>query len=187
MPTSEPVAQPKPAASQSLKLAGIGFLIGLAVIVVVVTTVVVTGLTPGDSKIATPEGSDPALYAAVVDVVGKQRARNAVIDSDGVIINFTIQDNLTDGLRNFGLARDVVDLLATVHGTVKGSYGVVELAGWSRAVDRFGNETERAFMRARWDQSTLAQVNFEGYQTGPVDRSRIYDLASSRNIDQGFR
>ena len=110
----------------------------------------------------------------------------AVVLSDerAVTVQWAINDNLTSGLRKGGARRDVVDILKAVHESGV-PYESILVVGTFPLVDLLGNASETPVVRAVYDQSTVEQINWDGFQSDNV--YRIADGEFGAIVHKDFR
>ena len=128
---------------------------------------------PTSTKVstATPVPDEYVLSQLVTRTLGNsnrevERVRNMAFDEDErhLIIEWSINDNLTGGLRKSGAKRDVLGVLEAIRdSTVVVSR--VTMRGSRSLVDVYGNVTEGDVVRASYDKETIDRINFENVRT----------------------
>ena len=166
-----------PAKSKSLLIwVALGSILFLVLVIVVVVAI------PGEDEAGTPvayQTPEQAVRSAIVEALGKSnrevpggssnaRQVQKVAFNDGVItVQWTINGNLSSGMRIRGAKMDVIKILKAVQGSSI-SYKSILVEGTFPLVDKYGNASERQVVTAPYDRSTVDKINWDNFLTNNV-------------------
>jgi len=98
-----------------------------------------------------------------------------------IVIEWAINDNLTEGMIKSGAKRDVTDILKTVaQSGIK--YGSVYARGTFSMQDKFGNTQETVVIEAKYTRATVDRINWSNFLS-----SNVYVIADEIWIHPAFR
>lgn len=127
-----------------------------------------------------------ALEAAVRGALGRSNRdveRVTAVNYDGAIVDvqWTINDNLTEGMIKGGAKRDVIAILRAV---VKSGVPFTEVMvrGTFPLIDVYGNTKEQQVISASYTAETIARINFDG-----IDPDNIYIISDNAIVHPAFR
>ena len=87
----------------------------------------------------------------------------SVEDVDGIVtITFTIDDNLTKGLRKYGAKHDFVKILKAVRSS-EYDYSRIIIFGTFTLVDKYGNSEESVVVRAYYTPDIMNKINWPNF------------------------
>ena len=161
-------------------LSGVGFLI-------FVFALILTPSTDSDSQVQlnnkeqsvnitkptpTPTPSDDDVLARIVTrTLGSsnrevERVKSITLDDleRHLVIEWSINDNITGGLRKSGTKRDVLGVLEAIRDSTI-DFSQVTMRGSLRLVDVYGNANEGDVVRVSYDKDTMDRVNFDNVRT----------------------
>ena len=161
-------------------LSGVGFLI-------FVFALILTPSTDSDSQVQlnnkeqsvnitkptpTPTPSDDDVLARIVTrTLGSsnrevERVKSITLDDleRHLVIEWSINDNLTGGLRKYGAKKDVLNVLRAVRDS-NIDVSRVTMRGSRSLIDIYGNANEGDVVRVSYDKDTMDRVNFDNVRT----------------------
>jgi len=121
----------------------------------------------------------------VAEVLGESnrdvpRLSNFRLSADGsdLEVYFSAQDILTKDMTIFGIKKDIVDILQTIHqSNTPIQYEYVVVIATLPLVDVYGNSNEREVVIATYSRETLDKVNWEKFLT-----DNVYKIALQENL-----
>ena len=81
-----------------------------------------------------------------------------------LVIEWSINDNLTGGLRKSGAKKDVLEVLEAIRDSTV-DVSRVTMRGSRSLADVYGNVSEGDVVRASYDKETIDRINFENVRT----------------------
>jgi len=79
-----------------------------------------------------------------------------------IFIEWTINDNLTEGLIKSGAQIDIADILEAIDESGF-EYGSVFVEGTFSMVDQYGDASEMVVISARYTRTTVERINWENF------------------------
>ena len=96
-------------------------------------------------------------------------------------VQWTVNDNLTQGMRAGSARLDIVHMLEALAGSSE-SYTSVFFRGTFAMVGRLGNASESNVVEAVYTRNVIDQINFANFLT-----DNVYAIAESSDIHPEFR
>lgn len=117
-----------------------------------------------------PEDPREALRSSLVDLLGSsnrnvQRLANLEFDNPAqgdILIQWAINDNLTEDFIKTGIKIDATDLLKTVAQSGI-EFNNIYLMGYFPLVDAYGNSKEENVVTLQFSKETVEKINWDGF------------------------
>lgn len=154
---------------------GLGVFVGLPIVVIVLALI----FAPSDQEADGPAASAPATPTAtseptatpsasqvISEALGSSnrevdRVRVTVNETGFLLVEWAINDNLTEGMIKGGAKIDVLDMLEAVD-RAGIAFTWITMHGTFPLTDAFGNTEETQVVRAIYMKDTVDRINFDG-------------------------
>src|SRR5690606_30143165 len=90
------------------------------------------------------------------------RIKNVFIEGLTVTVQWSINDNFTDGMIKRGARLDVKNMLQELAGTDQ-PFSMVNFSGWFSLSDQLGRSSEEEVLRLSYSFDTVRQINFDNF------------------------
>ena len=136
-----------------------------------------------NTPLPTPTPGIPDLIAATLGDGNRDlhRLTSATLDNGEILIQWAINDNLTDAMIRKGPQIDITAMLKAIHAAGY-DYDHVRFVGTFSMVDKFGNAEEMTVVKAVYLKTTVDRINWDNFVFYD-----IYDIADSSNIHPAFK
>lgn len=153
---------------------------------------------------ATPPTTTPPRATKPMPIPVEQQLKEAVLKAVGdsnrnldplpefsaprgeyIVLTWTIDENLTEGLTKDGACRDGIRILKAikkVEARTGNHYTGVLLKGSYLLVDKYGHESEEVVVRAGYHKATISRINFDN-----VSFKDIFHLADRGSVHPAFQ
>jgi hypothetical protein len=144
--------------------------------------------TSGNTALPSNATPEQKLAAAVSSSLGDSnrniaQVSRARIDNDNTVeVHWSINDNLTAGLRKDGAHEDVIKVIKAVKGTAGVSASRLLVVGDFAVPDGYGHYIERPVIDATYSADTLAKINPDG-----ITMDQILRVADSAQVNPEFQ
>ena len=137
---------------------------------------------PTSAPVLSPED---ALEHAITEKLGSSNREVPRVDyfnityPDGttnILIQWALNDNLTDNLRKIGARLDAVYILEVIDNSGFENLRV-HLQGTFSMVDEYGNASEKVILKLFYTQETLDKINWENFLS-----ENIYKIADNADV-----
>ena len=136
-----------------------------------------------NTPLPTPTPGIPDLIAATLGDGNRDlpRLTSATLDNGEILIQWAINDNLTDAMIRKGPQIDITAMLKAIHAAGY-DYDHVRFVGTFSMVDKFGNAEEMPVVKGVYLKTTVDRINWDNFLFYDV-----YDIADSSNIHPAFK
>ena len=128
-----------------------------------------------------------AFKAKLAKALGKgnrdvPRIASVEFTPEAILVQWAINDNLTDHMLKVGARMDTAKILKAVHEAGL-PYQSLTLAGTMATVDGAGNKAETVLLRLTYNQATVERINWQdtGFANFVLYKT-VYELADSQSV-----
>lgn len=126
------------------------------------------------------------VEAKIVQVLGTSNRQVPKIShfattKNSIIINFSVDDNITQNLIKFGAKDDIEKILKAVQSSGC-DYDEIRMIGTFPMSDKFGNSAEVKVLQVSYKRSTVNRINWVNFLS-----DNIYDIADSLWLHPAFK